>query len=209
MGNVGYVYEYDVMGNITQIKEGTRKAGTDTTIENAVVKVQYEYDSQNQLVRENNKYLNKTIVYDYDNGGNILSRTEYAYTTAADLSSKTPTDTIVYGYSTSWKDQMISYDGQSITYDAIGNPTSYRGKTMSWNGRELESLTQSGSTIRYEYDSDGMRTSKTVGGVKTEYYYSDGKLLYEATKKVLEASISIYKDNPRMLGAALYTIPRG
>ena len=71
--------------------------------------MQYEYDSQNQLVRENNKYLNKTIVYDYDNGGNILSRTEYAYTTAADLSSKTPTDTIVYGYSTSWKDQMISY----------------------------------------------------------------------------------------------------
>ena len=26
-----------------------------------------------------------------------------------------------------------------------------------------------------------MRTSKTVGGVKTEYYYSDGKLLYEAS----------------------------
>ena len=23
------------------------------------------------------------------------------------------------GYSTSWKDQMISYDGQTITYDTI------------------------------------------------------------------------------------------
>ena len=34
-----------------------------------------------------------------------------------------PLDTITYGYNnTSWKDLLTLYDGQSIIYDAIGNP---------------------------------------------------------------------------------------
>jgi hypothetical protein len=35
----------------------------------------------NELVREDNEVINKTIVYAYDLGGNILSITEYPYTT--------------------------------------------------------------------------------------------------------------------------------
>ena len=39
-----------------------------------------------------------------------------------------PTKTITYGYSEgSWHDLLTSYNGQAITYDAIGNPTTYRG----------------------------------------------------------------------------------
>ena len=59
--------------------------------------------------------------YTYDNGGNILSKTEYAYTTGT---LGTALDTITYGYSDSyWKDLLTSYDGQTLTSDNIGNLT--------------------------------------------------------------------------------------
>ena len=60
-------YTYDVLGNIETISEG------------GVQRQKYYYDSLNQLIREDNLDLNKTIVYSYDLGGNITSTAEYAY----------------------------------------------------------------------------------------------------------------------------------
>lgn len=164
-------YTYDTVENITGIQE-KNSSGT------YVDKSSYEYDKLGQLTRENSVEENKTRVYNYDNGGNITSIKEYAYTTGT-LGSVTKT--IPYAYTdTNWKDKLTSYDGQAISYDEIGNPTSYRGYTMGWsNGRELTSLSGNGLTASYTYDASGLRLSKTVNGVKTEYQYQDGKLLYE------------------------------
>ena len=164
-------YTYDELGNITAIQE-KQTGGTYSE------KSSYVYDKLGQLVRENNVEENKTRVYNYDNGGNITSINEYAYT-IGDLGSVTKT--IPYAYTdTNWKDKLTSYDGQTITYDEIGNPISYRGYTMGWtNGRELASLSGNGKTATYTYDASGLRLSKTVNGVKTVYQYEDGKLLYE------------------------------
>ena len=108
VGNL--TYTYDNLGNIKTVKEGTE------------LKESYVYDSLNQLVRHNSVTQNKTWVYSYDAGGNILNRKEYAYTTEADLSALPPETTVVYTYGdTSWKDKLTAYDGQSIAYDAIGN----------------------------------------------------------------------------------------
>ena len=75
---------------------------------------------------------------------------------------------------------MTSYNGQSITYDEIGNPLTYRdGMTMTWTGRQLTSLTQNGKTASYRYDADGLRLEKTANGVTTEYQYVNGQLLGE------------------------------
>ena len=89
--------------------------------------------------------------------------------------------TIQYGYAqTGWKDLMTSYNGQSITYDEIGNPLTYRdGMTMTWTGRQLTTLTQNGKTASYKYDADGLRLEKTAGGVTTQYQYVNGQLLGE------------------------------
>ena len=82
--------------------------------------------------------------YEYDLSGNLLSET------IKQLNSNLypiSTDTVYYGYSDSnWKDKLTSYDGQTITYDAIGNPLSYRdGISMTWkNGRQLATLQKSG-----------------------------------------------------------------
>ena len=78
-----------------------------------------------------NLYQNQTITYTYDNGGNILSVAEYPYTTG-ELGESTAVKS--YGYEdANWKDKLTSYNGQSITYDAIGNPLQYRdGMTFTW-----------------------------------------------------------------------------
>ena len=57
---------------------------------------------------------------------------------------------------------------------------SYRGYTLTWqNGRQLATLSGNGITASYTYDVDGLRTSKTVNGVKHEYYYVGNTLQYE------------------------------
>ena len=69
------------------------------------------------------------MTYVYDANGNIVSKTPYTNVTSSDLSTATQGMAIVYGYGDSnWSDKLTSYDGQTISYDASGNPTSYRGE---------------------------------------------------------------------------------
>ena len=111
------VYTYDAAGNITSVTDG----------ENVT---RYYYDNMGQLIREDNPYSQKTCVYAYDNCGNILSRTEYGYTDDENPAGGTAT---VYEYNNAaWGDQLTSWNGESITYDAIGNPLSYR--ILYWTG---------------------------------------------------------------------------
>ena len=51
-------------------------------------------------------------------------------------------------------------NGQAVTYDEIGNPITFGSKSFEWCGRQLERIT------------DGDRVSKTVNGVKAEYFYN-------------------------------------
>ncbi|MCD2347840.1 DNRLRE domain-containing protein, partial [Clostridium guangxiense] len=98
-------YTYDALGNIST----TTQAG---------ITIKYTYNELNEVTREDNGMLNKSIVYAYDAGGNITSKTEYPYTTGA---LGAATNTISYGYGdTNWKDKLTSYNGKNITYDAIG-----------------------------------------------------------------------------------------
>ncbi len=66
-------------------------------------------------------------------------------------------------------------------YDANGNPLTYRdGMSMTWkNSRQLATFTNGDTSISYGYDSDSVRTTKTVNGIKYTYAYLNGQLLYE------------------------------
>ena len=56
------------------------------------------------------------------------------------------------------------------------------GNTMSWTGRQLDSITKADNTaISYGYNADGIRVSKTVDGVTTEYFVSGSTILAEKT----------------------------
>ena len=84
-------------------------------------------------------------------------------------------------------DQLTSYDGESITYDASGNPTNYLGATLVWEGQRLKSYTPKVSSSGhansyvYSYDENGIRTRKTIGNTVTDYYYN-GTLLMGTVK---------------------------
>ncbi|MEE1198735.1 MAG: RHS repeat-associated core domain-containing protein, partial [Acutalibacteraceae bacterium] len=187
--NTSYDYTYDVSGNITAITKAQRADTNSDAIEitNSAEYRSYAYDDLNQLIRENNASNNKTTTFSCDELGNILSKTEYAYTTG-DLG--TANKTILYGYSNDgkqgWKNLLTSVDlngdgvitaNEQITYDEIGNPTSYLGNSLAWDGRQLTNY----NNITYSYDADGIRASKTVGNTKTEYYYVGGMIRYQQT----------------------------
>ena len=148
-------YTYDAAGNIHTMTLGD-------------VTYTYTYDSLNQLVGVTDGTNIET--YNYDNAGNITSKTingvTYDY---------------VYGNS-EWRDLLTEYDGDSITYDAIGNPLAYRdGMSFTWIGRQMNTVTVNGATTRYTYDMDGIRTKKVVNGVATEYFLNETAILAEKT----------------------------
>ncbi len=166
-----YSYSYDANGNITEITQGS-------------MSFTYEYDAANQLIRENLYYgsgniNNATYTYEYDDWGNILNKRKYAYTVDT---LGVVIETVAYGYNDSqWGDRLTSFGGQTITYDAMGNPESYLGKTLSWEGKQLTSVTDGTHSYSYSYNEDGLRLRKVVDGTDTEYYYNGSVLMYMIT----------------------------
>ena len=168
---VTYTYEYDYNGNVTKI-----------SLSNGI-EFRYVYDDLGQLLREDNTAQNRTYVYTYDNAGNILTKSTYALTAAG----STPTtlySTYNYLYGdTTWGDKLTSYRGVSFTYDEIGNPlTYYNGAsyTFSWeNARQLATLSKGSYSLSFEYNNEGIRTSKTVNGVEHIYHLSNSLIMAE------------------------------
>ena len=121
-----YQYGYDKNGNITSVSDGTN-----TTT--------YVYDYANQLVRENDPITGITTVWEYDDAGNIKSRTEYAYTTGA---LGAPIDTTNYSYVDSeWGDLLTGYGSVAFSYDGVGNLTNDGTWIYTWqHGRQLASM---------------------------------------------------------------------
>ena len=101
-----------------------------------------------------------------------------------------------YVYSSDWVDQLISYDGKAITYDNIGNPLNYMGKTMTWDyGRRLMSVLDGSNMLNFAYDLNGNRIAKN----NIRYYYSADGLLVSETHSGYDINY-IYGANGSLLG---------
>ena len=156
---VGYQYEYDNGGNITDIK---------AEVDGALIPLEhYEYEEKQGQLKTAIRYENgeeaDRWTYSYDTAGNILSEDhegsnselhEYAYEDGRG------------------GDLLTSVDGIDLEYDNSGNPTLYANGTellwnMEWqNGRQLSrAATERDSTtedvLDFAYDANGIRTSKT------------------------------------------------
>ena len=171
IGKDTYKYEYDTNGNITDIYKKVNNDWQRLYL--------YEYDEFNQLITSCDYINQKQYRYDYDEAGNILTETVSRIGAHGQLYDSRVN---AYGYDdANWGDKLTSYNGETITYDEIGNPLSYRdGMEMTWlNGRKLTTLQSGNDSISYKYDSNGVRTSKTVNGVEYTYEYLNGKLMHE------------------------------
>ena len=174
----GDYYSYDTIGNIITIAHKINNA--------TFSQIDYIYDTYSRLIRENNQPLGKTIVYDYNDDGNITSKTEYAYTTSQTPSN--PITTHSYAYDSTYPNRLNSFDNQLISYDSIGNPLTYRGKTLSWTrGTLLSQVVDGSTTINLSYDGFKQRISKSVVvslnnqpiSSYTNYRYINNQLILE------------------------------
>ena len=180
-------FTYDAVGNIVTISE------------NGVQKVKYTYNALSELTRVDSVWENKSITYTYDAGMNMTSRKEYSYTTGT-LGTAVKTDLFTYRTS-GWKDQLISYNGSSISYDAVGNITAYQGKTLTWyRGSLLQSLTLNGKKAVYYYDSEGHRVQwKDLNGTSHKNYWCGNKLMGTKYGDVLVQFVYGADKSPMML----------
>lgn len=191
-----YYYTYDTNGNITLIQEKV-----DNVLNTLYA---YQYDKFNQMIYAKDYANDTSSTYYYDEGGNIVEEALSSNFNSNGVPANTEYIEYIYG-DTNWTDKLTEFDGQEITYDAIGNPLTYRdGMTMTWaNGRQLTSLQQGENSIQYLYDSNSIRTSKTVNGVKYTYEYLDGKLMHETRG---EAYFDYYYDSNGQLYAISYQL---
>jgi len=160
-----YEYTYDNLYNITDIY-----------LNNELIN-HYEYDNFNELIKEDDYRLNKTIKYTYDTEGNILKKEEY------ELNTENIINTNTYEYNnTSWEDQLTKFNNDEITYDNIGNPLTIGSKILSWiNGRQLSKYTDTDLEIEYTYNKDGIRTKKIVNNKETDYFTEGNKIIFETS----------------------------
>ena len=112
----------------------------------------------------------------------MLSKKLYDYTTG-ELNSLTPKEITSFTYANSgWKDQLVSVNGEELTYDENGNLLTYGDKTFSWcHGTRLERIQDGDNTYSYIYDENGTRFSKTVNGTTTQFTYLGGLLMAQKT----------------------------
>ena len=155
-------YKFDKLNNITHIY-----------LNNNLIK-KYEYDDYNQLIKEDNYIDNYYIKYYYNYNGNITSKKTFGLDDYNIISND------VYEYNNTWSDQMTKFNNINISYDNLGNMVSIGNNTLQWqNGNELKMISMGNNSILFEYDDKGLRISKTVNNEKTNYYYSENKLLFE------------------------------
>ena len=145
-------YEYDACGRITSVKENNKLST-------------YQYDKIGQLIRENNKHLDKTFIYSYNEIGNITSVKTYAYAEAG----TTPTGSYTtksYTYDGTHKDKLTNFNGTSINYNTVGCPTKYQGKSLAWVKGKLTGMS-SGTfatgtrSYSFVYNAQGQRVTSS------------------------------------------------
>ena len=163
-------YTYDSVGNITSIQRCSNNI--------VISQTQYVYNAVSHLTRENNQSLGRTYTYTYDTYGNITSKKEYLYTTNQSLSN--PINTWTYSYNSNYPDRLSSFGDQSITYDTVGNPINYLGKSLSWaKGTLLSQFIDNDVVTNLFYDGLNQRVRKQVDSVDTYYQYINKQLIVE------------------------------
>ena len=166
-----FTYTYDKNGNITEIYNWG----------NLIKK--YTYSIQGRLTTEENLSISQKTEYTYSQQGDITQKTRYIKDFNGNYFKPT---TKTYTYSTDGKYLLTAYNGSACVYDALGNPTTYKGKTLVW-GQGKRLLSYDG--LNFTYDARGRRIQKgsesyyydsrdrLVRGGVLDYYYADNEVI--------------------------------
>jgi RHS repeat-associated protein len=143
----------------------------------------YHYDGNSQLTRVDNSLLSPsyTKCNSYDTRGNITLRLRHNYTRNNSPGTVKGWQEFEYAQS-GWTDKLVSvtegFTTKNLTYDANGNVLTYGNRSFTWSaGRNLAGVTEGTDSYSYTYDENGIRTSKTVNGVTTQFNTRGGVIL--------------------------------
>jgi len=203
-GFISRRFEY-VMGETTDehIKSGNLKSSPTTHLVSRILlsdgrTIEYEYDAEERITKVIDS-IDGTTEYTYDALGQLLTErvnghiiNSMTYDTYGNIIEKNGQ---TYFYDSTWHDLLLRIDSESIEYDKQGNPIKYLGHTLSWEkGRQLKSFDDN----TYTYNANGIRTSKTVNGVKHEYTLDGTKILKETWGE--NTLIPLYDDEDCVCG---------
>ena len=184
-GFISRQFEY-VMGTSTEehTNSGKLKSSPTTQLVSRILlsdgrTIEYEYDAEERITKVIDS-VDGTTEYTYDALGQLLTErlnghiiNSMTYDTYGNIISKNGQ---TYFYDSTLHDLLTGIESESIEYDAQGNPTKYLGHTLTWEkGSQLKSFDNN----TYTYNANGIRTSKTVNGVKHEYTLDGTKILKE------------------------------
>lgn len=151
-----FSYNYDANGRIILENDGEYNRS-------------YEYDSCGRITRVNDARECATYIYSYAQG-NIISMTEYAYTTRE---PGTPLSSKSWNYDLDrWDELLTSCGDRTFEYDTNGTPIMYNGHALTWNNEHrMTSYSNQTDTNTYVYNASGNRISKKVNDITTLYFY--------------------------------------
>ena len=170
---------------------GNRASESVTAGTSTVVTV-YSYNEQNRLTSTTTTSgggVSTEVAYQYDNNGNMVSKSE---------SDAKPADPLVTGTFAVYK-VGVSTDTSTSFYEY--NELNQLVKTVSGSQVTME-----------EYNGDGLRTSKTVNGQTTRYLYEQDKVVLEEDGSGHETARNVYGTNllsRTMDGQAMYYMYNG
>ena len=203
-------YEYDLSRNLETKRieaAGTAVARTITTTWHPTYRLPAKIAGPKRITTNN-----------YDNSGNLLSKTEQA---TMDTSGAQAFSATVAGSARTWK-YTYNNVGQMLTAaDPLGNTTTYSydsqgnlatvtnaaGQVTSYsnydaNGRVGRIVDPNGLITDLSYSPRGWLTSKTVGGETTSYTYDGAGQLIQVRMPDGSAINSTYDDAHRLTGVA-------
>ena len=135
-------YAYDDAGNITSVSDGVKT-------------ISYAYDLLGQLIRANDPYdatagsNGTTWVYAYDLGGNILSKTAYAYTTGT---------------------VSFTYNEDGLRVQKVATSTGTTKYTL--HGKNIVHMTSGSNSLHFFYDAQNKPAVVLFNGTAYAYLYN-------------------------------------
>lgn len=125
----------------------------------------YTYDARGRLTGETFTPLNLDNSYEYDDAGNHITTGQNTFhgetLTAADY------------------DRSNQRVGEEFTYTAEGDPTAYKGDTLTFDAEHH--LTSYGTALAATYGPNGTRAWKDVGQDRTTFCYDGETLIGQQT----------------------------
>ena len=174
-----YYYVYDENNNLREIYE------------NNILINRYQYNENNQIIREDNLHLKVSITYTYNASNKLIERNYYNFS-LTELINIIYKDTFTYDS----MDKLTTYNDEKIIYDNNYNLIKYRDANIKLSkDNQIIEL----DNYLFEYRNSLLLKKLNFKNQITNYYYKNNKLIKQKGSQTIQF---IYQNN-EILGLKL------